>query len=56
MACCAEGNLLQGQAADVKKAAVYVSMLRRVGPGHGAWHFDQLLSNDELGDVAQLPA
>lgn len=37
----AEGYFLQEQARAVKEAAVYVSMLRRVGKGHGTWHFDR---------------
>ncbi|XP_059656283.1 ferritin-3, chloroplastic-like isoform X2 [Cornus florida] len=28
------------------KPSEYVAQLRRVGKGHGAWHFDQMLLND----------
>jgi len=41
-----EGELLQEQAKAVKEAAVYVSMLRRVGKGHGTWHFDRYIRED----------
>ena len=54
----AEGYLLQEQARAVKEAAVYVSMLRRVGKGHGTWHFDRLIcksliyaSSQSIGNV-----
>jgi hypothetical protein len=43
---CAEGELLQEQAKAVKEAAVYVSMLRRVGKGHGTWNFDRYIRED----------
>jgi ferritin heavy chain len=39
--------MLQEQAADVKKAADFVSQLRRVGKGHGVFHFDQVLYDNE---------
>lgn len=39
-----EGSLLEEQAADVKKAAEYVTQLRRVGKGHGAYHWDKELA------------
>lgn len=41
-----EGELLQDQAKAVKEAAVYVSMLRRVGKGHGTWNFDRYIRED----------
>ncbi|KDD74319.1 Ferritin-like domain-containing protein [Helicosporidium sp. ATCC 50920] len=41
-------DMLHEQAADVKKAADYVAQLRRVGKGHGVWHFDRTLAK---GDV-----
>ncbi|CBI18117.3 unnamed protein product, partial [Vitis vinifera] len=27
----------------IKKISEYVAQLRRVGKGHGVWHFDQML-------------
>lgn len=39
-----EGELLEEQAKAVKEAADYVSQLRRVGKGHGVWHFDRELA------------
>ncbi len=38
-----EDFLLQEQAADIKILSNYVSHLRRVGKGHGVWHFDRYL-------------
>lgn len=40
-----EGNLLQEQAKAVKEVSVYVSQLRRVGKGHGTWHFDRFIAD-----------
>ena len=42
---CAEGELLSGQVEDVKKVSEYVSQLRRVGTGHGVFHFDRVFQN-----------
>jgi len=39
-------SLLDDQTEDVKKAADYVSQLRRVGKGHGVWAWDQQLYDD----------
>jgi ferritin heavy chain len=50
-----EGELLQEQAKAVKEAAVYVSMLRRVGKGHGTWHFDRYIREDAT-PVPAFPA
>ncbi|VAI16159.1 unnamed protein product [Triticum turgidum subsp. durum] len=37
-------NLLPYSRVDaIKKISEYVSQLRRVGKGHGVWHFDQML-------------
>lgn len=36
-----EEKLLQQQAEAVKKVSDMVSQLRRVGKGHGVWHFDR---------------
>ncbi|KAL4557874.1 hypothetical protein LXL04_036068 [Taraxacum kok-saghyz] len=30
----------------IKKISEYVAQLRRVGKGHGVWHFDQMLLNE----------
>ncbi len=38
-----EGELLQDQVEDVKKASEYVSQLRRVGKGLGVYQFDRNL-------------
>lgn len=32
------------QVKDIKSVADYVAQLRRLGPGHGTWHFDRLLA------------
>lgn len=34
------------QAKGVKIVADYVAQLRRIGKGHGVFHFDQLLAED----------
>ncbi|KAF2288474.1 hypothetical protein GH714_007814 [Hevea brasiliensis] len=45
-----ESEFLPEQVEDIKKIAEYVSQLRRVGKGHGVWHFDQMLLHE--GDAA----
>ena len=40
-----EQNYLQEQVEAIKELGDYVTNLKKVGPGHGEWHFDQ-----ELGD------
>ncbi|RWR81310.1 ferritin-3, chloroplastic [Cinnamomum micranthum f. kanehirae] len=40
-----EGNFLAEQVDAIKKISEYVAQLRRVGKGHGVWHFDQMLLN-----------
>lgn len=40
-----EGQLLQEQVEAVKQGGVYVSQLRRIGKGHGVFHFDRTLDN-----------
>lgn len=35
-----EGEFLKPQVEDIKKVAEYVAQLRRVGKGHGVYHFD----------------
>ena len=39
-------TMLDDQTEDVKRAADYVSQLRRVGKGHGTWAWDQQLYDD----------
>ncbi|XP_059660913.1 ferritin-3, chloroplastic-like [Cornus florida] len=41
-----ESEFLVEQVEAIKKISEYVAQLRRVGKGHGAWHFDQMLLND----------
>lgn len=41
-------DMLQDQVEDIKKAADYVSQLRRVGTGHGVWAFDHELYENEV--------
>ncbi|KAG4201873.1 hypothetical protein ERO13_A05G304500v2 [Gossypium hirsutum] len=38
-----EGEFLAEQVEAIKKISEYVAQLRRVGKGHGVWHFDQML-------------
>lgn len=38
-----ETEYLGEQVESIKKIAEYVAQLRRVGKGHGVWHFDQAL-------------
>ncbi|CAM8949427.1 unnamed protein product [Rhodiola kirilowii] len=38
-----EGEYLSEQVDAIKKISEYVAQLRRVGKGHGVWHFDQTL-------------
>ncbi|KAK9159177.1 hypothetical protein Scep_005751 [Stephania cephalantha] len=38
-----EGEFLTEQVEAIKKISEYVAQLRRVGKGHGEWHFDQML-------------
>ncbi|XP_062204017.1 ferritin-1, chloroplastic [Phragmites australis] len=42
-----EGEFLQEQVDAIKKISEYVAQLRRVGKGHGVWHFDQMLLEEE---------
>ena len=41
-----ESEFLGEQVEAIKKISEYVAQLRRVGKGHGVWHFDQALLND----------
>ncbi|KAG0467523.1 hypothetical protein HPP92_018486 [Vanilla planifolia] len=47
-----ESEFLKEQVETIKKIAEYVSQLRRVGKGHGVWHFDQMLLHEEGNGVA----
>ncbi|KAL7136100.1 hypothetical protein ABFS83_10G006400 [Erythranthe nasuta] len=40
-----ESEFLEEQVASIRKISEYVAQLRRVGKGHGVWHFDQMLLN-----------
>ncbi|XP_076954674.1 ferritin-2, chloroplastic-like [Bidens hawaiensis] len=41
-----ESEFLGEQVDAIKKISEYVAQLKRVGKGHGVWHFDQALLND----------
>ncbi|MED6218212.1 Dysferlin [Stylosanthes scabra] len=41
-----QNEFLSEQVEHIKKTAEYVSQLRRVGKGHGVWHFDQRLLHE----------
>ncbi|GMI71440.1 hypothetical protein HRI_000813300 [Hibiscus trionum] len=41
-----ESVFLSEQVEAIKKISEYVSQLRRVGKGHGVWHFDQMLLHE----------
>ena len=36
-----EGNYLQEQVEAIREIGGYVTTLKRVGPGHGEYHFDR---------------
>nr|GEZ53015.1 ferritin-3, chloroplastic [Tanacetum cinerariifolium] len=40
-------EFLGEQVEAIKKISEYVAQLRRIGKGHGVWHFDQMLLNEE---------
>uniref|UniRef100_A0A0D9XN81 Ferritin n=1 Tax=Leersia perrieri TaxID=77586 RepID=A0A0D9XN81_9ORYZ len=42
-----ESEFLAEQVEAIKKISEYVAQLRRVGKGHGVWHFDQKLLEEE---------
>ncbi|CAI9762271.1 unnamed protein product [Fraxinus pennsylvanica] len=42
-----ESEFLAEQVEAIKKISEYVAQLRRVGKGHGVWHFDQMLLHEE---------
>ena len=41
-----EGNYLQEQVEAIKELGDYVTQLKKVGNGHGEWHFDRELCED----------
>lgn len=41
-----ESEYLTEQVESIKKISEYVAQLRRVGKGHGVWHFDQVLLHE----------
>ncbi|CAI9091774.1 OLC1v1026885C1 [Oldenlandia corymbosa var. corymbosa] len=41
-----ESEFLTEQVEAIKKISEYVAQLRRVGKGHGVWHFDQMLLHE----------
>ncbi|KAK2975271.1 hypothetical protein RJ640_010276 [Escallonia rubra] len=41
-----ESEFLAEQVEAIKKISDYVTQLRRVGKGHGVWHFDQMLLHE----------
>ncbi|XP_022755539.1 ferritin-3, chloroplastic-like [Durio zibethinus] len=43
-----ETEFLTEQVESIRKLSEYVAQLRRVGRGHGVWHFDQMLINDPI--------
>ncbi|KAG0466350.1 hypothetical protein HPP92_017930 [Vanilla planifolia] len=47
-----EREFLEEQVEAIKKIAEYVSQLRRVGKGHGVWHFDRMLLHEGDNGVA----
>ncbi|KAG0450257.1 hypothetical protein HPP92_026975 [Vanilla planifolia] len=50
MASFVESEFLGEQVETIKKISEYVSQLRRVGKGHGVWHFDQMLLHEGMLD------
>ncbi|XP_020587424.1 ferritin-3, chloroplastic-like [Phalaenopsis equestris] len=47
-----EDEFLEEQVEAIKKISEYVAQLKRVGKGHGVWHFDQLLLHEGENGVA----
>ncbi|XVF24177.1 hypothetical protein REPUB_Repub13aG0104900 [Reevesia pubescens] len=47
-----EGEFLAEQVEAIKKISEYVAQLRRVGKGHGVWHFDQMLLHEGVEAIA----
>lgn len=46
-----DSEFLSEQVEAIKKVSEYVAQLRRVGDGHGVWHFDQMLLHELEGDL-----
>ncbi|XP_042510400.1 ferritin-3, chloroplastic-like [Macadamia integrifolia] len=44
-----EGEFLTEQVEALKVVSEYVAQLRRVGKGHGVWHFDQMMLHEGIG-------
>ncbi|KAJ4830201.1 2Fe-2S ferredoxin [Turnera subulata] len=44
-----ESEFLAEQVEAIKKISEYVAQLRRVGKGHGVWHFDRMLLEEGAG-------
>ncbi|KAK4483805.1 hypothetical protein RD792_011011 [Penstemon davidsonii] len=44
-----ETEFLEEQVEAIKKISEYVAQLRRIGKGHGVWHFDQMLLHEGDG-------
>ncbi|KAM1141614.1 hypothetical protein FF1_041491 [Malus domestica] len=52
-----ETEFLAEQVEAIKKISEYVAQIRRVGKGHGVWHFDQaLLHGDAVAAIMLLKA
>ncbi|OAY74400.1 Ferritin-3, chloroplastic [Ananas comosus] len=47
-----ESEFLEEQVEAIKKISEYVAQLRRVGKGHGVWHFDRMLLHEEGNGAA----
>ncbi|GAA0143276.1 storage protein [Lithospermum erythrorhizon] len=47
-----ENEYLGEQVESIKKISEYVAQLRRIGKGHGVWHFDQMLLHELEGAAA----
>ncbi|PKA51882.1 Ferritin-3, chloroplastic [Apostasia shenzhenica] len=47
-----ESEFLEEQVEAIKKISEYVAQLRRVGKGHGVWHFDQMLLHEGVNGAA----
>ncbi|OIW14787.1 hypothetical protein TanjilG_05408 [Lupinus angustifolius] len=41
-----ESEFLAEQVESIKKISEYVAQLRRIGKGHGTWHFNQSLLHE----------
>lgn len=46
-----ESQFLAEQVEAIKRISEYVAQLRRVGKGHGVWHFDQKLLHEEAAEA-----